>query len=261
LQKQNESLQQLHYPVQVKMDEGALPMFELNGDNRKHIDAGQPAREIPVEKLSPAALLRPLMQDYLFPTLAYVGGPAEIAYFAQLHPWYQAMNIHQPWLISRASITLLPPPTRSFLQSRNLRPEEFFMKEDTLIDALINSNELANLKQEIKSLRESVSEHLGKMKAIGAEVDPTLKNSLDTIERKFHYQLDKAERKSIFAARRKNDLLLQQIRKVRSVIYPEEKLQERALNIFSFANRLPDLVQQVYRTFDPQAKGHQWIDI
>jgi len=261
LRKQNDSLQELHYPVQVKMEDGSLPLFEVNGENRKHVNATQPFRQIPIEKLSPAALLRPLMQDFLFPTLAYVGGPAEIAYFAQLHPWYQAMNIQQPWLLPRASITLLPAATRAFLSSRNLKPEEFFMKEDTLLDALINSSELTTLKQEIKSLRESAEQHLGKMKTTAHEVDPTLKKSLDTIERKFHYQLDKAERKSIIAARRKNDLLSQQIRKVRNVIYPEEKLQERALSIFSFSTRLPDLIQEVYRKFDPDAKGHQWIDI
>ena len=261
LRKQNDSLQARHYPVQVKTDEGTLPLFYLNGEDRRHVQRTDSYRSLPVEKLSPAALLRPLMQDYLFPTLAYVGGPAEIAYFAQLHPWYKAMEIQQPWLIPRASITLLPVGTRNFLKSRNLSPQELFLKEDILLDALLNSAELVKIKTEIKKLEESVSGHMGHLKATGADIDPTLRKSLDTVERKLNYQFKKIERKSIFAARRKSDLLYQQLRRARNVIYPGEKMQERYLNIFSFSSRLPDLTREVYEKIDTEAKGHQWIDI
>jgi uncharacterized protein YllA (UPF0747 family) len=96
---------------------------------------------------------------------------------------------------------------------------------------------------------------------IAAEIEPTLAKAFETSERKINYQLQKMERKTLLAIRRKNDLLAQQIRKAKNVIYPDEKLQERFLNIFSYSSRLPDLIQATYAKLDFNAKGHQWIPI
>src|SRR5262249_378949 len=131
LSAQNQVLRDQNYPAQVQMDEGALPLFAIENDERQHVSADD-AKSLPVEKLSPSALLRPLFQDSLSPPPAHIAGPAEIAYFAQLHPGYETLEIEQCWLLARASLTLIPPPVQNFLQSRRMKPEELFMKEDTI---------------------------------------------------------------------------------------------------------------------------------
>ncbi len=261
LREQNETLKARHYPVQVKMEENALPLFLIQNGERSHINIDTPTATISPEDLSPSALLRPLFQDFLFPTLAYVGGPAEIAYFAQLHPWYEAMEMKQPRLMARASVTLLPAATKAFLDSKKLKPEEFFIREDILLDALLNNRSLNSIRAEIRQVNEAVSQGLDNIKNIAEEIEPTLRKSIETSERKVRYQIQKMEKKAFFAAKRKDQLLFQQVRSAKNVIYPDEKLQERHINVFSFASRLPELLQEIYEKIELPSKGHQWIEI
>lgn len=261
LVRQNQSLGERHYPVQVQMEENRLPMFRISGGERIPLHQNDAVAELPLEELSPSALLRPLFQDFLFPSLAYIGGPAEIAYFAQLHPWYEMMGIEQPWLLARAGITILPPSTQRFLASRNLNPEELFLKEDVLFDALLNHEDLKRVKEGIRDLGTTVQHSMEGLRAQAAKIDPTLSRSIRTISRKMEYQIEKTQRKILSAARRKDQVFTQQIQKARNIVFPGEKLQERFLNIFSFHQRLPELITEVYEKMTFEAKGHQWIHI
>src|SRR5690606_27641820 len=72
------------------------------------------------EAVSPGVVLRPVMQDLLFPTAAYVGGPGEVAYFAQLRPVYEAFGVPMPVLYPRASLTLVPQKVRRILDRYGL---------------------------------------------------------------------------------------------------------------------------------------------
>lgn len=258
LNEQNDRLRALNYPVQVQMEENALPLFRIQNGERSHFPAGIEAKNVPLEQISPSALLRPLFQDFLFPTLGYVGGPAEIAYFAQLRPWYEPMGMAQPWVLPRASLTLITPPTASFLSSRKLRPEDLFLKEDTVVDALINHSELAQLRQSLKDLRTKALEGLEPIKESAQKIDPGLRKMMETSERKIRYQLEKMNRKAFLSIKNRDQVLLEHIRKAKNVIYPDDKLQERAINVLSFALQLPDLLTEVYRNISPELKAHLW---
>ncbi|MCI0412641.1 bacillithiol biosynthesis cysteine-adding enzyme BshC [bacterium] len=259
LQQQNWRLKDQKYPVQVQMEEDRLPLFKIQDEERIPVKRGE--TDLKPELLSPSALLRPLFQDYIFPTVGYVGGPAEIAYFAQLHPWYEAMEITQPSLFPRVSITLIPPATRSFLEMSRLKPEEIYLHEDTLVDALLDHEGMKKARKELRDLENVLKTSLQKTKTEIVSIDPTLEKGLLTGFRKMEYQIRKMERKAFLAAKRKNLMLAEQIRKAKNVIYPDEKVQERYLNIFSFAMKLPELIQQVYDQIQWDAKAHQWIDM
>lgn len=261
LAQQNDRLRSCNYPEQVRMEENVLPLFRIENGERRHVPNTDAAREIPVQQLSPSALLRPLFQDFLFPTIGYTGGPAEIAYFAQLGPWYGAMEIEQPWVLPRASLTLIPPATASFLNSRRLQPDELFLKEDTLADALINHSDLDQMRRGLKDIRENALNGLEQIKQSAQNIDPSLKKMMETSERKIRYQMEKMSRKAFLAIKNKDQVLLEHIRKARNVIYPEDKLQERAINILSFASLLPDLMQDVYRSIALDSRAHLWLKI
>ncbi len=259
LHEQNLRLKEKKYPVQVQMEEDRLPLFKIQDGERIPIKRGE--TDLRPESLSPSALLRPLFQDYIFPAVGYVGGPAEIAYFAQLHPWYNAMEIEQPTLFPRVSLTLIPPATRGFLELNRLKPEEIYLQEDTLVDALLNHEGMKQTRKELKDLENVLRASLQKIQKEIVRIDPTLEKGLHTAFRKMEYQLRKMERKAFLAAKRKNLMLAEQIEKAKNVIYPDDKVQERYLNVFSFAMKLPELMQQVYDQIQWDAKAHQWIDI
>ncbi len=261
LEQQNGILRSNNYPTQVKMEENQLPLFFIDSSGRSQVKKNGLPPDTSVEQLSPSALLRPIFQDYLLPTAAYVGGPAEIAYFAQMHPWYNALGVEQPPVLPRASITLLPPVTVRFLQSSNLTPEEIYLPEDTLADVLIQHTGLDKIRTSVRSLAATAEEKIRAIQAEAEKVDPTLAKAIVTAGSKIQFQTQKIERKALLAVKRKNLELLDKIRKAKNVIYPDEKLQERCLNIFSFRDRLPDLIHEIHDKIDVYAPAHQWIEI
>lgn len=261
LNRQNEILHSLNYPAQVNMDADQLPMFVIQNGERLSLKRNQFQADIPVENLSPSALLRPLFQDYLLPTATYIGGPAEIAYFAQLHPWYEALELKQPPVLPRASMTLLPQATIRFLQTFKLTPDEIYLPEDTLADALIQHSGLDRIKTAARTLAATAQEKIKQMQMEAEKVDPTLAKAIITAGSKIQFQTENMEHKALLAVKRKNVELLDRIRKAKNIIYPDEKLQERYLNIFSFRERLPELIHEVHDKIDANATAHQWIEI
>jgi bacillithiol biosynthesis cysteine-adding enzyme BshC len=261
LEQQNGVLRSKNYPTQVKMEDNQLPLFLIESGERTQVKKNGLSADTPIEKLSPSALLRPIFQDYLLPTAAYVGGPAEIAYFAQMHPWYKALGVEQPPVLARASITLLPPATVRFLQSSNLTPEEIYLQEDTLADVLIQHTGLDQIRTSVRSLAATAEEKIRAIQTEAEKVDPTLAKGIETAGSKMQFQTQKIERKALLAVKRKNLELLEKIRKAKNVMYPDEKLQERCLNIFSFRDRLPELIHEIHDKIDVHAAAHQWIEI
>jgi bacillithiol synthase len=260
LNQQNGKLKERNYPTQVQMEEDRLPLFKINKNERVPVRRGE-TNHLSGEIMSPSALLRPLFQDYLFPTLGYTAGPAEVAYFAQLHPWYEAMEMQQPRLFPRASVTLIPASIRSFLTTHHLNPEEIYLHEDTLVDALLDHEGMKQTRKDLKDLQNVLNASLPKIQKNTISIDPTLEKGLNTAFRKMEYQLKKMERKAFLAAKRKNLLLAEQIRKAKNVIYPDEKLQERYVSVFSFAPKLPELIRQVYDQIQWDSNAHQFIDV
>jgi hypothetical protein len=171
------------------------------------------------------------------------------------------MGLVQPKLFSRMSLTLIPPATRNFLENNHLKPDELYLHEDTLIDALLDHEGMKKTRLDLKHLQETLKTEFSKIQKEGRSIDPTLEKGLQTAFRKMEYQITKMDRKTFLAAKRKNLLLANQIRKTKNVIYPGEKLQERYLNVFSFASRLPEMIRQVYDQVQWDVPEHQWIDI
>ena len=131
--------------------------------------------------LRPNVALRPVMQDTLFPTLAYIGGPAEIAYFAQLGPAYAAYGVPMPPVLPRAHLTLL----------------------EARIAALMARHALA-----LPQLR-------AEAEALGGAIDPTLKAPAAQAAGHARHQIDGLERKAIQALKRRPEDLRAQVHRVR----------------------------------------------
>jgi len=129
------------------------------------------------------------------------------------------------------------------------------------MDALITNRELENIRHDLRDLAASVKERFARIQTEAEKIEISTRQAMETAERKMNYQLQKSERKVLSAVKRKNHVLAEQIRKAQNVVYPLEKPQERYLNIFSFSQRLPDLITDLCGKIDPLAKAHQWIDI
>lgn len=276
LAERNRQLESAGYPLQVKTDIDALPLFmDLEGQRRGLIAEGQEiaikgggprfSREQLLAKInetpelfSPNVLLRPLCQDLLLPTAAYVGGPAEIAYFSQAGALYQWWGQPLPVIFPRASVTLVERKIQKVLSKWELQFQDLFRGEETLLRQVIGKNLDPNASAMLEDTELSIEQLLEKWEPILRSVDPTLVEALRNSKSKILYQLTTLRNKFLQAAGRQQEVTTRQVQRLFALLYPEKSLQERSLNIVYFLDRYGEgLLNQLYAEIDLENLDHR----
>jgi bacillithiol biosynthesis cysteine-adding enzyme BshC len=243
----NRELAAAHYHAQVHFEaETSLFFLFENGErvnlkyrngeytaakDRKLTAADLAAR---AETLSPNALLRPVLQDYLFPTVAVVGGPAEIAYFAQSEVLYRHLLGHMPVSLSRAAFTLISPRVGKLLQRYKLSVESTWASEETLHQRIAAQLVPAGVTTAIDSVQTDLNQSLEAVRKALSAYDPSLVAALENSERKMLYQLRKMERKIGREAIRRHERAGQEAAVLHHQLYPHQHLQERFYSMLPF---------------------------
>ncbi len=213
-------------------------------------------------ELSPNALLRPVVQDYLLPTAAYVGGPAELAYLAQSQVLYRKLLGRQPAAIPRAGFTLLDRRSAKRMAKYRLNPADMFCGERALRDTLARRLVPAELKHHLDQTKATVANALD---ALGCELqkfDITLASALETSRRKIEYQVAKIARKSAAEMLEKDAQALRDADSLHGLIFPQGHLQERLYSIVPFIAKFgPALVAEMYQQVRVECPDHQFVVI
>jgi bacillithiol synthase len=198
-------------------------------------------RERP-EDVSPGVLLRPLMQDHLFPTAAYVGGPSEVAYWAQVNALYPLFETAPPAIVPRAGGTILEPKVARTLERFGI-PWEALAGD---VEAVIRDALMRFLPGDFPALFEK--ERAGwieSMKRIEAQVvafDPSLKAATETATGKLVHEGQTLEKKLMQVWKRRHEETAGKIRRARESLFPGGVLQERRLSVLGFvAEHGPEL--------------------
>ncbi|MBP1595711.1 MAG: hypothetical protein H6Q05_1088 [Acidobacteria bacterium] len=209
------------------------------------------------ERFSPNALLRPVLQDHLFPTAAYVGGPAEISYFAQAGPIYRYFRRSMPVVWPRSSFTVLGPETCEILKRHSLAPEDCYGGERTLIRRMLraHSDRSGILLEELET---RIERTMPELKAALAAAESSLGPATETIGRKLEFRLDSL-RRGFEGFRVRNDKRLRKdLSDLQSNCFPNDNLQERELGVHPMIARLgPSLLAAMYASIDLQAFKHR----
>lgn len=196
------------------------------------------------EHFSPNVLLRPIVQDRLFPTACYVAGPSELAYQAQLGGVYRQFGVEPPLLYSRASATLIDTAAARFLERHDVALEHLQPQDESALNRLLEHQLPPEIDQ---SLSEIETQLVTRTRALGvavASVDPTLTGAVDTTAVKIRDAVKTLQNKIVQAAKRKDDTLRRQFLRTRALAFPNGTPQERAISLAFFLNRygltLPD---------------------
>ena len=212
--------------------------YRLKGKRKKFTQEELLAQvESAPEKFSPNVLLRPICQDYLFPTGFYVGGPSEISYFAQVTPLYKIYDIMQPYIYPRASATIVEKGAKSVLDKYSIDYRDIFTTEEELISKIVASNSDANLESIFKNTTDSINDTMKELNFRLNEIDKTLNDTANKTTQRIDEALNFLKGKALDAERRKYDTTIRQLTKVRNLLYPANNLQERELNFIYFANK------------------------
>ncbi len=187
--------------------------------------------------LSPNALLRPVMQDFLVPTAVYVGGPAEVAYMAQAQVIYEKLLGTMPVIFPRNSFTLLDARGDKLLRRYGLHLPDLFETpvsvEERIATTLVPEDVLVHLEQ----VQSTVSSLFVGLRADLEQFDPTLKAAAKKSEAKILYQFERLRRKAAREAMRRNERAHQEAIYLINLIYPQKHLQERFYSILPFLAR------------------------
>lgn len=245
----------------LKRDESGL--FRLAG-SKENISSDQllkMASEQP-EMFSPNALLRPVVQDILFPTVCYVGGAAEIAYFAQNSVIYQLLDRPTTPIFHRQSLTLVESRHQRTIERYGLEFCDLFDGFDQIMQKLIRTfvNPLAS--QTFIETEDNINRELDRLDSEIAKIDPTLSANLANRRQKINYHIHALQKKFYRLQAEKDKTLDRRLRALFSELYPKNGLQERTLGIDTFINRHGlALINEIYSSIDVEGRVHLLIYI
>lgn len=214
------------------------------------------------ERFSPNVLLRPICQDYLLPTAFYVGGPGEISYFAQVTPMYDIYNITQPFIYPRASATIVERSVKGILDKQQLSYVDLYTTEDELISKIVAANGDINLDKLYGGLSDSIGEIFDSLNGKLSAIDKTLLDLSAKSKQRVEQTFDYMKTKTIEAEKRRHESAIRQITRARNVLYPNDNLQERELNLIYFLNKYGmDLIKWIYNELAINKFEHQMLEL
>jgi bacillithiol biosynthesis cysteine-adding enzyme BshC len=274
-------LEQAAYHAQVIASETSFPLFWHDDAGARHAltrtDSGKyrvkrdsddehSALELAVwaqrepQRFSPNVTLRAVVQDYLLPTVAYYGGAAEIAYFAQTSEVYRVLDRPATPILHRASMTMVEKHTWRALERYDIRLTDFFAGFDHVVARVVEEHLAKESADAFDHTTRTFKRELDALQKQLHQVDPTLADALETGRRKINYQIEGLRSRFHRAQVGRDEALHRQLQRAFDLLYPEKTLQERRINITSLLARHGlYVVDWIYEVIDLGSTKHQIV--
>jgi len=208
---------------------------------------------------SPNVLLRPIVQDTLFPTICYVAGPSELAYLGQLREVYTHFDVPMPLMYQRATATIVESATLRFLTKYALPLESLQPQDEAVLNQLLQDQLPPTVEQALTSVSAVVQDHMARVTAAVPQIDPTLEGAVQSTLSRMQHDLRTLHNKVIQAAKRRDETLRRQFRRAQALTFPNGHPQEREIGFVWFANRYgPALVERLLEDL-PLEMGRHWV--
>jgi uncharacterized protein YllA (UPF0747 family) len=239
LRERYDAIQSAGYTPQVEH----LPTLSLvfaaePGGEKRRVPIGQ-ANELrkraDVTSLGPNVLLRPLVERFIMPSAAYVAGPGEIAYFAQLSAVAEVLDVQVPLPVPRWSATILEPRIERLLKRLGTTRED--LKDIHALERRLAHQSIPReVADSLRILREDIENDVARLQQANRDkLVPAA--SLEGLRRSLSHRLDRAERRFLAAMKRQETNLMRDIASAVAALYPEGARQERMLNFVPFLAR------------------------
>jgi bacillithiol biosynthesis cysteine-adding enzyme BshC len=268
------------YHAQVLVDERYFPLFwhddsgrrkalKKTGEGRFRVNGER--RELTLHELakaatndpgrfSPGVMLRPVVQDYLLPTLCYFGGSAEAAYFAQNSEVYRVLGRPVTPIFHRQSFTIVEKRHSRTLDKFQLGLTDLFTGRNSVLPSLVEKFVDPSIARTFAEVEERINAELGRLDKELSSVDATLAENLAKRRRKILYHISALRAKAYRSAVQRNETANRQLTALFNELVPVGGLQERTLNIATYLNRHGEyFLDWLYESIDLDDKGHRMI--
>lgn len=280
VEARSRELEQAGYHAQVLASSNSFPLFLHDESGARHaltrteegkykakdLDTAYTSEELAQlaasepERFSPNVTLRAVVQDYLLPTIAYHGGAAEIAYFAQTAEVYRVLERPVTPILPRSSLTMIERHTSRILERYGLTLEGFFAGPESVLTRVVEEHLGADTAQTFSETEASVNQELDRLKEKLRSVDPTLADALETGRRKINYQLEGLRSRFHRAQMSRDEALQRQLERAFDQLYPNKELQERHINITSLLARHGRyVIDWIYNAINLGSTEHQIV--
>ncbi|MGA8143026.1 MAG: bacillithiol biosynthesis cysteine-adding enzyme BshC [Candidatus Acidiferrales bacterium] len=212
------------------------------------------------EAFTANVLLRPVIQDTLLPTAAYIGGPAEIAYMAQTEIVYKALLGRMPAILPRAAFTLIDPPIARLLAKYDLEVRDVFRGRQYLRKKMERKSLPRPLAHRFETDEKALHRLLNNYRKPLERLDRTLVGALDAAGRKMLHQFHKLKEKSGRAQNLRTGVIDAHETMLLAALYPHKDLQERTLCAMPWlALYGPEFLDNLARNIDLGAPQHHLL--
>lgn len=211
------------------------------------LDAGRLADQ----RLSPQVYLRPIVQDAVLPTLAYVGGPNEIAYLAELKALYAHLGVRRPVIFPRISATLLEPTVGRLVRKMNLSDEDLLAEPKSLTTRATDGDASAVFRK-LEALEQTIFAQLEAMKGEIEKIEKGLVDAVKKTGSNLSVTLGGFRKRIAEALKSGESVFAERLRKLAMHVMPDNIPQERAFSpLYYIGSAGTGLVPQLLTNLDP----------
>ena len=204
-------------------------------------------------RFSPNVFLRPILQDRIIPTLSYVAGPGEIAYYAQMSGIYDYFDQTMPQIVPRFSVTLIESSVERIMEKLPFGLDDYNKRIEDLESEYINQTDQPDLEKIFGDWKQRINTITEEKKGIIEEIDPTLKNTAGKASSTYFSELDKLKGKLYKSLKQQEKTQLERILKIQSNLFPNGNLQEREIAFIYYLNKYgTELFDDILKSLENQ---------
>jgi bacillithiol biosynthesis cysteine-adding enzyme BshC len=183
------------------------------------------------EIVSPKAALRPLYQDFVLPTIAYIGGPGELEYHAQLCYFYEVFQMSAPVLFPRLSVSIMDAKSARNLEKLGLTAEQVLCdSSNQLAKTLLHDSDEHHTSELFAKSRHAIESSYQNLKSALEQIDPTLAGAVESSIGKSLHPLEQLQQKTDKALKQKHAITLARLTQIQTALKPHNKFPERVLS-------------------------------
>lgn len=187
------------------------------------------------ERFSPNVVLRGLYQETILPNVAFIGGGSEIGYWLELRDLFRYYKTPFPVLLLRNSFQIIEEKAAKLMKKLGISIQQLFADESMVLNDMIRKN--SSLQLTLDSEKKQLFQFYENLKSVTSPIDPTLSVHVRALQKKAENTIEQLEKKMIRAEKRKHTEKTLQFSKLKSMLFPGGKLQERVENILPYYAR------------------------